>query len=137
MGVMIVPCSWQNRSMDKKTLAAYATNAQSYSDDWSAQPEPSDMYEILKKFFHPDGETADIGCGNGRDANWLSENGFKVFGFDYSDDLLKIASNIHPQIKFSKAVLPELKEIEIQFDNVLCETVIMHLTKDQIFSARV
>ena len=32
-------------------------------------------------------------------------------------------------------MLPELKEIENQFDNVLCETVIMHLPTQQLVSA--
>lgn len=121
--------------MDKKTQNAYFTNAQLYSDDWLAQPEPSDMYEILKKYFHAGGETADIGCGNGRDANWMSKNGFQVCGFDYSEDLLKIGSELFPQIKFSKATFPKLNEIKNQFDNILCETVIMHLPKEQIIPA--
>lgn len=82
--------------MDEKTLTAYSANAQSYSHDWLAQPVPSDMYEIMKKFFHLGGETADIGCGNGRDANWLSRNGYIVSGFDYSDDLIKIATGLYP-----------------------------------------
>ena len=123
------------RLLDERTLSAYTENAQSYSDDWLAQPEPQDMNEILKKFFQEKGETADIGCGNGRDANWLIQNGFKAFGYDYSDDLIKIASSNYPNIKFTKAVLPELNEINIQFDNVLCETVIMHLPKEQIAKA--
>jgi len=121
--------------MDKKTQTAYSANAQSYSDDWLAQPEPLDMYEIFKKFFHVGGQTADIGCGNGRDANWLSKNGFKVEGFDYSEDLVKIASELYPHIKFSKAAFPELNEIKVQFDNVVCETVVMHLPKEQIVPA--
>lgn len=121
--------------MDQKTQSAYSANAQSYSDDWLAQPEPSDMYEIFNKFFNKDAATADIGCGNGRDANWLSKNGFKVEGFDYSEDLVKIASKLYPHIKFSQAAFPELAEIKSQFDNVLCETVIMHLPKEQIIPA--
>lgn len=118
--------------MDKKTVTAYSSNAQSYSDDWLAQPEPSDMYQLLKKYFHSKGKTADVGCGNGRDANWLSQNDFKVIGFDYSNELVNIASDLYPHIKFNKAFLPDLVEIQTQFDNVLCETVIMHLAKEQI-----
>lgn len=121
--------------MDKNTADAYINNARAYSDDWSAQPEPSDLYELLKKFFIPGSETADVGCGNGRDANWLSQNGFKVFGFDYSDELLKISSELYPQIQFSKARFPELNEIQTQFHNILCETVIMHLSLEQIAQA--
>jgi len=34
-----------------------------------------DMYDLLKKFLIRDGTVAEVGCGNGRDANWLIDNG--------------------------------------------------------------
>lgn len=58
-----------NSSLDLQTNQAYSANASNYSQDWLNQPEPSDMYELLLKYFIPGGSTADIGCGNGRDAN--------------------------------------------------------------------
>ncbi len=118
--------------MDKKTLNAYSELAKSYSEDWLAQPQPSDMYQLLKTFFVPGGNTADVDCGNGCDANWQAENGFKVCGFDSSKELLTIASELYPNIKFKQAYLPELKELTEKYQNILCETVIMHLPKDQI-----
>lgn len=121
--------------MDQKTLNAYSEMAKNYSEDWLAQPSPSDMYQLLKTFFVSGGRTADIGCGNGRDANWLAENGFKVCGFDSSSELLAIASNLYPNIKFMQAYLPELKELSEPYQNILCETVIMHLPKAQVSTA--
>jgi SAM-dependent methyltransferase len=118
--------------MDKKTVQAYAKGAEIYSSDWLAQPSPADMYSLLKKYFIADGKTADIGCGNGRDADWLMKNGFSVCGFDSSKELVQIASGLYPKIQFSEAFLPDLKEINSQFDNLLCETVIMHLLPDDL-----
>jgi len=122
-------------ALDQQTLNAYSEKASEYSQDWLNQPEPSDMYELLQKFFLPNEETADIGCGNGRDANWLESKGFKIVGYDSSIDLLKLASSLYPQIQFEQAYLPFLREIQKQFSNVLCETVIMHLPQDQIQEA--
>lgn len=118
--------------MDSRTQSAYSLKAQEYSQDWLAQPEPSDMYELLKKYFIPVGQTADIGCGNGRDANWLAGQGFKVTGYDSSEKLIQVASELFPHVEFKKASLPTLAEIQSRFDNVICETVIMHLPLDQI-----
>ncbi len=118
--------------MDEQTTKAYSQNAQAYSQDWLSQPEPTDMYELLKKFFIPGGKTADIGCGNGRDAAWLAKQGFHVQGFDSSAELVSLASRLYPQLSFKMATLPLLSEITEQFQNVLCETVIMHLTREQI-----
>ncbi|WP_413290755.1 class I SAM-dependent methyltransferase [Bdellovibrio sp. HCB337] len=118
--------------MDQPTLKAYSDKASTYSQDWLTQPEPTDMYQLLQKYFTSGGTTVDIGCGNGHDAEWLRQQGFKVQGFDSSSELLTIATNLFPKIKFGQALLPALSEIQEQFDNILCETVIMHLPLKQI-----
>lgn len=118
--------------MDQRTINAYSEKASEYSHDWLTQPEPLDMYKLLKDYFRPGLETADIGCGNGRDVNWLSQNGFKTVGFDSSPELLSFAHKHYPHIPFNQAFLPALSEIQNQYDNLLCETVIMHLPQPQI-----
>lgn len=118
--------------MDSRTQSAYSSNAQDYSQDWLAQPEPSDMYELFKKYFKAKGQTADIGCGNGRDSSWLASQGYKVTGYDSSDELIQIASKLFPNIEFKRANLPTLGDLQRSFDNVVCETVIMHLPLEQI-----
>jgi 2-polyprenyl-3-methyl-5-hydroxy-6-metoxy-1,4-benzoquinol methylase len=122
-------------SSDEKTHTAYSENAGIYSQDWLTQPEPTDIYQLVKQYFIPNGTTADIGCGNGRDSNWMSQNGFQVSGFDSSNELLKLAHDLFPKVQFSRALLPNLNEIKNQYDNVFCETVIMHLPKTHIESA--
>lgn len=74
--------------MDEKTERAYRENAKEYSEDWNHQPVPSDIYQLIEKFFIPSGKTADIGCGNGRDTAWMAGKYFDVYGFDASSDLI-------------------------------------------------
>lgn len=121
--------------MDEQTNRAYRENAATYSQDWLSQPEPSDVYGHLKRFFVPNGFTADIGCGNGRDSNWMQMNGFRVTGYDCSEELLRLARVRFPAVDFKRAVLPELNEIQDQYDNIFCETVIMHLPKSEVTQA--
>jgi SAM-dependent methyltransferase len=121
--------------MDRATLAAYDTAAAAYAQEWEAQPAPVDLHDLVKRFFRP-GLTADIGCGSGRDAAWLVANGFPTVGFDPSEGLLAQARGAHPRVKFEQAALPELAGIaDDSFDNVLCETVIMHLGRGDIAPA--
>jgi SAM-dependent methyltransferase len=118
--------------MDRATLAAYDSGAASYAKDWHAQPAPVDLHAIVRRFFRP-GLTADIGCGSGRDAAWLAANGFPTVGYDPSPGLLAVARVKYPTLTFETAALPGLHGIaERTFDNVLCETVIMHLARDKI-----
>lgn len=118
--------------MDEKTKLSYSENAHKFTADWQRQSSPQDMYKLVERFFIAGGSTADIGCGDGRDAHWLITNGFHPKGYDSSSDLIDIAGELYPEIKFQIALLPNLAEISDSYENVLCETVIMHLPKREI-----
>ena len=121
--------------MDKGTLAAYDDAAASFAQDWHDQPPPTDLQALVRRYFKP-GPTADIGCGSGREVAWLSEAGFPTVGYDASAGLLDEARRRYPRLDFRVAILPDLAAIaDGAFDNVLCETVIMHLGRDAIAPA--
>ena len=115
-------------SADDSTLSAYDRGAAAYADDWHSQPPPADLHAAVRKYFKAGGTTADIGCGSGRDVAWLNAHGFPCVGFDASEGLLAEARRRYPALTFLPSLLPELSGIgDDSFDNVLCETVIMHL----------
>ena len=62
--------------MDRKTLAAYDCDAAAFAKDWHDQPAPVDLQEVVERFFVRGGNSADIGCGSGREVAWLNANGF-------------------------------------------------------------
>ncbi|MEX3760650.1 class I SAM-dependent methyltransferase [Paraburkholderia phenoliruptrix] len=118
--------------MDIRTLSAYDQHSASFAKDWDEQPPATDLHTLVRKYFRP-GRTADVGCGSGRDAAWLSSNGFPTVGFEPSKCLLEEARRRHPEVQFQVAALPELEGIaDASFQNVLCETVIMHLEAELI-----
>src|ERR1700690_1596753 len=119
--------------MDSKTLAAYDHAAAAFARDWHEQPAPSDLRDVVTRFFIKGGATADIGCGSGREVAWLNANGFPAVGFDASEGLLAQARSRYPDLNFAWAELPALRGIAANaYDNVLCETVIMHLDRARI-----
>ena len=119
--------------VDRKTLAAYDSEAAAFAKEWHEQPAPVDLQELVERFFVRGGTSADIGCGSGREVGWLNANGFSAAGFDASEGLLGEARRRYPNFKFAAAELPDLKGIGARaYDNVLCETVIMHLERAQI-----
>ena len=121
--------------MDPKTLAAYDEQGAQYADEWHAQAPPTDLYAVLAQYFAP-GITADVGSGSGRDAGWLTAQGFSVVGYEPSGVLLSEARRRYPHIPFRPAALPEMAGVPSGgFQNVLCETVIMHLPRPQIPAA--
>ncbi|QGZ59874.1 class I SAM-dependent methyltransferase [Paraburkholderia acidiphila] len=119
--------------MDSRTIETYTSGAASYAAEWANQPAPDDLYARLTQYFRPHGRTVDIGCGSGRDVAWLNTHGFPAVGYDASEGLIAKAAAEYPQYAFGFATLPELEDVSTaSFDNVLCETVIMHLPVAQI-----
>jgi SAM-dependent methyltransferase len=66
---------------------------------------------------------------------WLNAHGYPAIGYDASPGLLAEAQRRFPSLRFRPAALPLLAEIATGFDNVLCETVVMHLPRDAIAPA--
>jgi SAM-dependent methyltransferase len=123
-------------TMDRATIGAYDAGAEGFAREWHEQPPPVDLHDQVKRFFHPGGRTADIGCGSGREVAFLVAAGYDAIGYDASDALLEHARMRYPRLAFATAVLPELDGLPVEsFDNVLCETVIMHLRRPQILAA--
>lgn len=122
--------------MDEQTVETYSIRADRFAAEWRDQPPPSDMYALLQRYFTPGGKTADIGCGSGRDVAWLNEHGFPADGYDAAEGLIAQAAIDFPLLVFRRAELPELASIaNASYDNVLCETVIMHLPPDEVTRA--
>jgi SAM-dependent methyltransferase len=119
--------------MDRQTLAAYDVDAADFARQWHRQPAPHDLHALVNRYFGP-GATADIGCGSGREVAWLAAHGFPlVTGYDPSTGLLREARALYPHLAFKTAALPDLAGIpDGGLDNVLCETVIMHLAHHAI-----
>jgi SAM-dependent methyltransferase len=94
------------------------------------------MYALLQRYFTLGGKTADIGCGTGRDVAWLNDHGFPAVGYDAAEGLLARAAAEFPSLVFKRAALPALDDIgRDTYDNVLCETVVMHLPPDEVTQA--
>jgi len=116
--------------MDRATMGAYDKDAAAYAMDWHEQPAPVDLHATVERFFIKGGKTCDIGCGSGREVAWLNAHGFPAEGFDASDGLLAEARRRYQTLTFAHAELPALSDIAAStYDNVLCETVIMHLDR--------
>ena len=118
--------------MDLQTLAAYDAAASAFAAEWQEQPAPTDLHDLVRRFFKP-GRTADIGSGSGREVAWLALNGFDAIGYEPSRGLREEAQRRYPALCFEDTALPELTGIaDASFDNVLCETVLMHLNPAEV-----
>lgn len=100
----------------------------------SAQPEQ--LYHLMLSFFHPNKPTADIGCGSGRDLNWLSSHGYPSTGYDPSPAMIAEARAAYTTSDVRESSLPDLLGIpDGSYWNVLCSATIMHVPREDLITA--
>ena len=64
---------------------------------------------LVRRFFHPGGRTADVGCGSGREVAFLAASGFTTRSATTPRDaLLEQARLRYPRLRFAAAALPDL-----------------------------
>ena len=121
--------------MDKQTIETYDREAERIAQLHSSLT-PGRLYTLITEYFTKTGNTLDVGCGIGRDTQWLNQNGYSAIGIDASEGMLKQAQLLYPQVHFIKDSLPDLTSLNDQtFQNILCSAVLMHLNKADLEQA--
>ena len=121
--------------MDKKTIETYDREAERIAQLHS-NLTPDRLYSLITEHFTKTGNTLDMGCGIGRDTQWLNQQGYSALGVDASEGMLKQAQRLYPQVHFIKDSLPELTRLNGHtFHNILCSAVLMHLNKANLEQA--
>lgn len=82
------------------------------------------------------GNALDLGCGAGDQSIWLSENGFKVEGLDYSKEALAIAKSQNSAAHFIEWNLENLSEYTFEndfYDIIVIKHVLAYLEDKEKF----
>ena len=121
--------------MDKQTIETYDREAEHIAQLHSSLT-PGRLYTLITEYFTKTGNTLDVGCGIGRDTQWLNQHDYPALGVDASEGMLKQAQQLYPQVHFIKDSLPDLTNLNDQtFQNILCSAVLMHLNKADLEQA--
>jgi SAM-dependent methyltransferase len=114
--------------MDENTLKYYNINAEQLCKNYNAV----NFHEVQKSisiYLIGAKKVLEIGCGSGRDANYMTNNGFDVIGIDGSTEMLLNAKDKYPWMKekLMRAVLPnEFPNFEYKFDGAYSIATLMH-----------
>jgi SAM-dependent methyltransferase len=121
--------------VDERTLQVYAVNAKEFCERYQSAL-PQSLYSLIQGFFHPGGLTADIGCGSGRDVEWLRVREYPTVGYDASTEMLASARSYSSEIDLRQSSLPNLAEIpDGIFSNILCSATLMHVRREDLITA--
>lgn len=75
----------------------------------------------------------DVGCGPGFKSAYLASKGFKVTGFDFSSEMIKIARREFPGIDFKVLDIYNLDTLKETFDCVFAQAVLLHIPREKVF----
>ena len=118
----------------ENTRRAYNNIAMQYYNEY--KDDKADL-EYIDKFLNMcNKKILDLGCGMGHYSKYIKNKGVEVVGVDFSKEMLKIAKENGPDIKFIKSDIRKLsrdldKNLEQGFDGVLIAYVIHHLSKEE------
>lgn len=114
-------------------IDVYDTIAHQYAKQYDV-PESSDI-QFVNKFLEqlPNGlKILDVGCGDGRDANYMTGKGFIVTGIDLSERMLAIARKRNHNIVFKQMDIRDLSFKDESFDGILCSFALIHVQNNEI-----
>jgi len=99
-----------------------------YKSKGIIQKKPSKFVIEAVNFFKEQGleRILDLGCGTGRHTLYLLQQNFEVYACDYSENALRIAKQIAPNVEFRKCDMASLPYENGFFDGILCHFVIQH-----------
>lgn len=113
-----------------KTMNYYNHNYETLTQRYETA-NVSNIHDLLIKTFNKKNELLEIGCGSGRDASFLTKNGFNIIAIDGSRNMIEEAKRIHPELikNLFHKTLPNNLEFDRKFDGIYSIATLMHLSK--------
>jgi cyclopropane fatty-acyl-phospholipid synthase-like methyltransferase len=110
------------------TLKYYNNNADELSSRYNSVDFGS-IQKSVSSYLTGAKRILEIGCGSGRDAIYMVNNGFDIIGIDGSEQMLLNAEANYPKLKgkLIKAILPnEFPNFKDKFEGVYSIATLMH-----------
>ena len=117
---------------DKKLKETYNKIAK----DWHKDHEKDDWWfegtDKFISFLKKGSSVLDVGCGSGVKSKYLASKGMKVFGIDFSENLINIAKEEAPNEEFSVMDINDIDRIAKSFDGIFMQAVLLHIPKKDV-----
>jgi len=119
--------------MQVNTLSYYENNSSSLVNHYESA-NVNQVQELLLRTFDIESNLLEIGCGSGRDASFMTKNGFDVVAIDGSKNMIQEAKKIHPELseKLFHKTLPNNLVFDKKFDGVYSIATLMHLSRNDL-----
>jgi ubiquinone/menaquinone biosynthesis C-methylase UbiE len=117
-----------------KTRQLYNNFASEFANKFEKIPENQQLDEFIA-LLEPGDKVLDLGCGSGRDAEYLSRAGLQVVGVDLSEGLIAEAKKRRPELTFQVMNMENLNFPQESFDGIWSKLAILHVERANLPSA--
>ena len=117
-----------------RTLSYYENNSKHLSRRYESA-KVHNIHSLLVNTFAAKSYLLEIGCGSGRDASFMYQNGYDVLALDGSREMIAEAKQLHPELVERLKVVKIPYELHFEpsfFDGVYSIATLMHLDEDAI-----
>ena len=115
------------------TISAYEASAQDYMSkhsDINIIKNWADLF--ISKLRENEGEyILDVGCANGRDLKYFSDNGFRVTGIDLVPEFLKAAKEAVPEAIVYNLDMRQVDDLVDYYDGIWSMASFLHIPRDE------
>src|ERR1044071_3724656 len=119
--------------------ASYDRVAEEFAEEFCGELErkPFDR-ELLDGFaaeLSGEGRVCEIGCGPGQIARYLRDRGVKMCGVDLSQEMVKHAGRLNPDIPFERGDMLSLDLPDASLIGIVCFYAVIHLKRADVTRA--
>jgi ubiquinone/menaquinone biosynthesis C-methylase UbiE len=109
--------------------------AAEYFNELERKPFDRELLDAFADSVRGHGLVCEIGCGPGQIARYLQDRGLKVQGVDLSDEMIKCAGRLNPDISFEQGDMLSLNAADESFAGVVSFYAIIHLKRADVTRA--
>ncbi|TQS40973.1 class I SAM-dependent DNA methyltransferase [Cryptosporangium phraense] len=115
--------------------AGYDSLAVDCADHWADELDTRPVDRAIVDAFAElvgSGRVADVGCGPGIKTAYLHERGLDAFGIDLSPQMVAVARERHPHVRFEVGTMLALDVPDASLAGVAAMFSIIHVTEDRL-----
>jgi SAM-dependent methyltransferase len=106
--------------------------AAQFSDELSHKPLDRALLAAFVEQTPEGAPIADLGCGPGHVAAWLTEHGTRAVGIDLSPGMIDVARRAHPEVEYRVGDVLSLPASDGEFGSALAFYSVIHLRPDEL-----
>ncbi|MFW5945651.1 MAG: class I SAM-dependent DNA methyltransferase [Candidatus Natronoplasma sp.] len=121
----------------EKTMRAYDNIAERYCEITEKEGDRDFQKKMLDRtlrFIPPDPRIIDLGCGDGRDTDYLRRKGADVVGIDLSKEMIKLARKKYPECGFLCSDMRDTVFPDDTFHGAWASTSLTNIPKSELSS---